>query len=392
MSEDRQFKAGEIIFTQNTIPDMVAILQSGTVELLSASDDYNDLDTQIMLRHSSKVMPIKEPGIIAGHSRLLSEKCSKSVRALTNCSISVYPFSSGFEGIAASDPNTAATILRQIYNRINSAAAGDQKFGKLYQNICVISDNISLMYSELGGSGAPATLESKASSLYQNFSSGSASFPEQFSAKFLVTDNSRSLSRRYGLPGEAAEAILQKDLALIKQLLSMNKQIFTEMIKSEKNIAVNICETLTDVYSRIISRVESAKGLINKELYSMFGPENSWSDYLVNGDGFDQWKNSNKLSEDFIKNFLSLIIKLNAIYEEIIGEKLTAGYPGIKMIHDYYTSAGAKPQETEPQPAAVVQTSLQQPAGNIADLKNSLSTIFNFTLVDKDFQTRFLKM
>ncbi|MCL1910754.1 MAG: cyclic nucleotide-binding domain-containing protein [Leptospirales bacterium] len=393
MNEEKQIRAGDIIFTQTTPPNEIAVLQSGTVELLSVSEEYEGIDPQIILRHSLRSMLIKEPGIIVGHSPLLTGTCSKSVRAVTNCSLISYPLNAaGFEEIAAADPNSAGTMLRQIYNRIHSAAANDQKYAKLYQNICVISDNLSLMYTELSGSGAPDALESKASSLHQNFLSAQASFPQEFTTQFVITDNGRFLSRRYGLHGESVESAMQKDIVgLIKRLLSMNKQIFTEMIKADKGIAVTICETLTDIYDKIVSRVESANSLMDKELNSMFGHENSWSDYLVNNDGFEQWKNSNKLHDDFIKNLLSIIIKLNSIYEELIGEKITASYPGVKLIHDYYSSAG-KPKEEEKQQPAAGGTEIQIQDSNIADLKNSVNTIFNFTLIDKDFQTRFLKL
>ncbi|MCL2025339.1 MAG: cyclic nucleotide-binding domain-containing protein [Leptospirales bacterium] len=393
MNEERQVKAGDIIFTQTTPPNEITILQSGIVEFLSAPDDYDGIDPQIILRHSSRVMLMKEPGIIVGHSLLLTGICSKSVRAVSNCSLVSYPLNSaGFEEIAARDPNSTAVILRQIFNRINNAAVNDQKYSKLYQNICVISDNLSLMYTELAGSGAPAGLETKASSLHQNFLSSQAAFPQQFTAQFIITDHGRFLSRRYGIPGETVESIIQKDIiGLTKRLLSMDKQVFAEMIKADRGIAVTMCETLTGIYDGIVSRIESANAIIGKELNSIFGPENSWSDYLANNDGFEQWKNSNKLSDDFIKNFLSFIIKLNSIYEELIGEKLTTGYPGIKLIHDYYTSADNKSKEEDTKPSSA-GAEIQLKDTSIADLKNSMGTIFNFALVDKDFQTRFLKL
>ena len=393
MNENRQVKAGDIIFTQATPPNEIAVLQSGTIELLSASNEYSGIDPQIMLRHSSRIMLIKEPGIIVGHSPLLTGTCSRTVRAVSNCSLMSYPLNAaGFEEVAAADPNSAGIILRQLYNRIINAVANDQKYAKLCQNVCVISDNLSLMYAELAGSGAPATLESKASSLHQNFLSSKTAFPQQFTIQFVITDNGRLLSRRYGIPGESVESAMQKDtVSFIKRLLSMNKQVFTEMIKADKDIAVTMCETLTGIYDGVVSRIESANAIIDKELYSMFGHENSWSDHLVNNDGFEQWKNSGKLSNDFIKDFLSIIVKLNSTYEELVGEKLTTGYPGIKLIHNYYSSSGSKPKEEETK-QPVAETGIRLQDSNIADLKNSINTIFNFTLVDKDFQTRFLKL
>ena len=391
MAEDRQeaVKTGEILFLQGSTPREIIVLNSGSVEILTASAEYDGLDSQIILDHSKRVALVKEKGIIAGYSRLFTEKCRRSVRAVEDCSISRYELGSqGYAGLASSDPNMASSILRQVYNRVNSSINEATKFSKLYQHICTISDNISLIYKELSGSGAPMELDSKAATLHGNFSSSSAKMPENFSAKFLVTDNSRYLSRRYEIPGESMDLLVRNELEpLIKRLLMLDKNIFNAAIKADSGIALSICETLCDIYIRILDRIESAYGLLDRELNGLFGPDESWSYYLVNTSGFNSFKSSGRLSDDFVKNFLSIVVKLNNIYEDITGSKLTAHYPGIKMIHDYYTSSGPAAAEQKAAPAASSQKIV-----SVSDLKNSLKQIFEFTLIDKEFQNRFLKL
>lgn len=396
MSEDRkrQLGFGDIIFKQGNNAHELTLLHSGSVELLSASNEYNGLATQILLKHSSRIAVIKEPGIIVGHAPMLMGICTKTVRAISDCVVSSYPLDKrGFVGLAATDPNMAGAILRQIYGRINTVSIEDKKYSTLFQSICAIADNLSLMYKHLSGSGAPDTLESKASVLYENFLRSGTDFPDIFETNFLIADHSRILSRRYELPGESVDSNLNKDVViLLKRLLSINRQIFNEAVRADNAIAASACETLTEIYDKVLSRIKSAKRLLEKELASIFDEKESWTDYLVNNDGFSQWKNSEQLSDNFIKSFLSIFVKLNSLYEELMGEKLTTRYPGIKLIHNYYSESIASQKEQHDDKTSDIDSLSPQAAKSVEDLKNSLNTIFNFALVDKDFQNRFLKL
>jgi hypothetical protein len=132
--------------------------------------------------------------------------------------------------------------------------------------------------------------------LHGNFSSSSAQMPENFSAKFLVTDNSRYLSRRYEIPGESMESIIKNDLEpMIKRMLMLDKNIFNAAIRADNGIALSICETLCDIYTRILERIESAYNLLDRELNTLFGQDESWSSYLVNTNGFNILKKAEGL-------------------------------------------------------------------------------------------------
>ena len=394
MSEDnkRQLGFGDIVFKQGNNVNEIALLHSGSVELLSASKEYNNLATQILLRHSSRVSVLKDPGIIVGHAPMLSGVCTKTIRAISDCVISYFPMGNqGFAGIATKDPNMAASVLRQIYSRINTAAVEDIKYSKLYQSICAIADNLSLIYKHLSGSGVSSGLEVKANSLYENYLRGRAPFPDIFDISFTIADHSRVLSRRYELLGESVESSLNRDIVvLLKRLFSINKQIFNEAVRADNAIAVNACETLTEIYEKVLFRMESAKQLLDKELTAIIGDQGSWTDYLVNNDGFAQWENSGKLEKDFMKSFLGYFVKLNTLYQELTGDKLTAKYAGIKLIHDFYSKTTAGDQDQSISQDAT--TLSPQQSQSIEDLRNSLTTIFNFALVEKDFQNRFLKL
>lgn len=393
-----QVNAGDILLIQGSIPKEVIMLHQGSVELVSAPNEYIGLDQQLILSHSKKLLTIKEPGIILGcHAFNKGEICNRSLRALTPCQIDRYPLpKEGFGGIISSAPENAGFMLKQMFNRINSVAAVDSKYAKLYQYVCTISDNLALMYKELNGSGAPPALEDKANAFYNGFSSTKGRFPEFFSGQFLLTDNSRYISRRYTLAGESVENILKKDVVMLsKNTLSLDKQMLGAMLKANPSIGINMCKTFTEIFDSILFRLNAATDSITKELHGFLDDENSWADYLVNIDGFDQWKNTGRLTKDFVKNLLSILAKLNSIYTEITDTKLNDAFHGVKMIHEYYTN-GPKPKQEDELPDFVSPDAPEQPKSISAevppDLKNAIRTIFNFTLMDKTFQNKFLKL
>jgi len=393
MADERQelLKSGATLFVQGETPMEIFSLNSGSLEVLSASAEFNGLDPSIILSKSRRISVIRGKTVIAGFSSLMRGPYLKSVRALEDSYISRYPLGpNGFRDVIVTDLSMAANILRQLFNRVNVTVSEAGKFAKLYQNICMIGDNLAIVYKVLSGSGAPAALDSKAEMLVKNFSSSAAQMPQQFSAKFLITDNSRYLSRRYEVPGESLDSMMKKDATvLVKKLLQMEGPVFGAVIKSDVSIAESIFEILSDLYMRCLDRIESMHDQLDREMRSLFGGEESLSTYLVQGSGFEVWRNSGRLSDDFVKNLLSLLVKINAIYEEVAGKKLTAVYPGIRFIHQYYTNRVPADAGTVQQPEKLVTPARNVDIGN---LKNSLGQIFEFSLVDKEFQSRFLKM
>jgi len=394
MAEERreQIKSGEILFIQGDLPRDLMFLQSGSLEILSASAEYDGLDREIIISKSKRLSILKGKTLIPGLSENLTGPYKKSVRALEDSYITKYSLGGdGFKGVISSDQAQAATVLRQLYNRLNLTINETTKFARLHQNISMVGDNLALIYKELSQSNAADDLDSKAEMLHNNYSSSGGQIPEQFTAKFLVTDNSRYLSRRYEVPGESPELLFKQEYcSFLKKILKLQPAIFNAMIKANSEIAEDMYGFLSGLYMKSLTRIETIYDLLNRELAKIFGQDSSWSSYLVDNNGFDEWISSNRLNADFVKNFLSLLVKINSIYEDITGVKLTADYPGIKMIHQYYTTSRTAAVEAESTGAVKGQEAAS--AEIVSGLKRSLNQIFEFSLVDKDFQNRFLKL
>lgn len=349
MADERRevVKSGQMILIQGEMPAEFIMLQDGVLEVLIASGEFAGLDGGIIASKSKRVTLIKNKGLVAGLSPIPGEPYRNSLRAASDCSIVRIPFSGGsFESMTASDPVQVVNVLRQLYSRANASIAETGKLAKLFQNISMISDNISLIYKELSQSNAAENLHSKAEMLHGNFISSGGQFPEKFGAQFLVADNSRFLSRRYEIPGESINAINRGDVSeFIKKLLKLPPKLSGTMIRTDPGIAVDMYRMSAEVYLKVLDRINMTVDSIDSELDKLFGESGSWSEYLVENGGFNEWRGSGRLTDDFIKNFLTLLVKLNAVYEEMTGRKMTGNFPGIRLIHQYFTSQKDQPRQ-----------------------------------------------
>ena len=78
------------------------------MEILSTSEQYNNLDKNIILSKSRRVGLLKGKTIISGFSRRLMEPYKKTLRAIEDCKLSKVPSKNGFQDIVASNPDQAS--------------------------------------------------------------------------------------------------------------------------------------------------------------------------------------------------------------------------------------------------------------------------------------------
>jgi len=82
-------KKGEVLIAQGETPSRIFYLQKGSVELLSAPEEYSGLDRNIIIEHSNRVGLISESTYLAGIS-------GRTLRAATDCEVQVIPSEGGF--------------------------------------------------------------------------------------------------------------------------------------------------------------------------------------------------------------------------------------------------------------------------------------------------------
>jgi CRP-like cAMP-binding protein len=392
-------KKGQILFAQGESPREIYALVDGTLEIVASPAEYTGLDRNIVLSKGKRIGLVSGRGLISGFSVMLTGKYTKSLRALEDSRITRHPLpQGGFSGIASGDLAMALSMMKQLYNRISASMAAASKARRIYQTLAVINDNMSLMYKEFLETTAPEDLHKNALELYSRFAGSGGIIPPCVDAKFLITDFSRYFEKKYELPGGDAESVIdKKGCGLVIRLLKLDDQLARGVFRADPGIAVASFEMLTDNYNRSLEYVECAYEAIDELMTLLFGGDESWSQYLVDWGGFDELAAGKKIADDFIKNFLSVLLKLNTAYEELSGARLTDYYPGIKKIHSYFVKAKEGRKDEAVQASSAEESASAAPDRAPAFVPGrgkgrSINEIFEFSLVDKEFKGRFLKI
>lgn len=386
--------AGQVLIAQGQRPGYIYFLSRGAVEILTASSEFAGLDPEIIVSKSKRVGIINGEALFTGFSVPFGAASQKTVRALENSVVTKYPIrDGGIRQIAGTNPSLIINLLNQMFQRLELSISDVAKYTKLYQNLCRLNDNISLMYKVLPKKDISDKFRNKAENLYNIFISGGGSFDSLLGAKFLITDNSSSLKKKYSFPGLPVESLIDpKQCGMIKKFLKINRKILGDVIREDDSILADMIEIVSDNLNKILDRVGAVRDEIDREMLTLFGPYPSWSSYMVDSGALKEWQNSGKIEPDFVKNYLSLIRKLNSYYEEISGKKLVEVYEGPNKVHEYFMKTegregGAAASVSEEAGEAPVVRKGNAPAA----FRNSLGQIFEFSLADKEFQKTFYK-
>lgn len=380
-----QLRSGNILFAQGEKPSGLYMLKEGTVEILAASDEYDGLDRSIILSRSKRVGLLAGTTLLSGFSQHLNGPYTRSLRAVTDASLIKYSLpAGGIQGYADSDPAQALNILRHLYNNIRAVGGTVARYARLYQTACMMSDNMGLMYKELSETNACERLHRSAEDIHRKFKAKGGACPAMFGARFLVTDNSTLLGKAYRLPEAVQEHPNTKYDDFILKTIQLEQNVVVSMFKSDPTMASSMYDGLSESFLSTLDRIEKIGDFVDKELAILFGDADSWASYLIDAGGIGEWERSGKCEPDFVKNFLSLLVKVNGLYEELTGRKMTALFPSIRKIHQYYSSGkpGGEAAARAEAPA-VISTGV---------LNKSIQQIFEFAVVQKDFKTRFLKL
>ncbi len=378
-------KAGDVLFVQGENPSGLFMLQEGSLEILSASDEYDGLDRSIVISKSMRVGLLSGKALLSGFSDHLNGVYHKSVRALTDSAVVRFPMPrGGIQGFADSDPGQALNILKHVYNNIKMVNGIIARYTRLYQTVCMMSDNIALMYREMSETNATERLHHVAEDLHRKYKAKSVASPAEFDARFLITDNSAQLDKKYQLPEAVKEHPQTKYDDFILKTLQLEQNVVISMFKSDATMASSMYDGLAESFIASLDRIEKICHFVDNELAILFGDDDSWASYLVDRGGINEWERSGRCSPDFIKNLLGLLVKLNALYEELSGRKMTVLFPGIRKIHGYYSSAKMSGESESRREAPAIISS--------GALNKSIHQIFEFALVPKDFRTRMLKL
>ena len=382
-----KIRKGEILILQGEEPRFIYYLQSGSVEILSAPSEYEGLDSKIIVDKSKRVGVINEKSVIAGLSLLFTEPYKKTIRAIEDCVVKKYPLrEGGFRQIVVDDPTFAALLLTHVLKRLELSLNDVKKYTVLYQNLCRVNDNFSLIAGEVSDN-LPDNLSQRAGDLYRIFTQSGGDFPSRIDAKFIVQDNSNLLKKKYLFPGLPVESLVDiKQCNFLKKIVGMGNQLLIPMFRSDPNIPIYIFNCASENLVKLLDRIESVHTEIDAELEYLFGT-NGFIAYLIDKQKIKTWVASGRVSEDFLKGFVSVANKIHEFYKDISGELLSEKYDSFKKLNDFVQTIKEQPKPVEeaPRPSRIPQ--------NLSQLyKNSIYQIFEFGLIEKENQKNLLKL
>lgn len=390
-------KQGEVLIRQGQEPEFIHFLHSGSLEILSTPQEYEGLDIDIMLSHSTRVGVIRAKSLISGLSILFTEPYQKSIRALEDSQITKYPIGEGgFTQIAQENISLAITILSHLSRRLELSLSDSTKVNSLYQNIARVNDNFALMMRDILGGCGIERLQTRADMVHKHFVQNGGEFPSMYDARFLIADNSSILKKKYDFPGLPLESLIDTRLdSFLKKLLKVSPNVLGAMIKEDHTIGTYIFEVLSENLLKVLDRIEAISNEINEELSQLFHAEDSWAYVLCDKDAYRQLSSAGKLSPDFLKNLIALAGKLNAIYRDTSGDEIARNYDGLRKLQELFSACkdapvkARGPEEAEQAPG---EPAPRKGGAAVSLYKNSLSQIFEYSLVDKEFQKNLLKM
>jgi hypothetical protein len=384
----KSYKPGEIIVMQGESVPFFLYLAKGSVEILSAAQEYSGLNSKIILEHSNRVNLISEASFILGIS-------GKTVRAVDACDVQMFQAPEGFSRFVKEEPGTAVTLLAHLFRRVEMANADLGKLLKLYQNICVVGDNLSIMSKEVSAGELPERISSRADILNETFRKSGGALPKQFDPQFLLTDRSVSLKKKYQLPGDPLESVLEKSLYdFFKRFARVDRNISAHLAKADPEIAAYMFERVSLYLSKIFDKVSLLYESINDEMDMLYGAEDSWSRFLGDYGAFADWERSGKLAPDFPKNFTALSSKIYSMYGVFSGKDITSKFPGFGMLRAFLQKSNApKAPAASGSGASTMRPDSPAADSNIVRLyANSLQQIFSYAVAPNDFCAQMTKL
>lgn len=388
-----QIKKGDIIILQGDEPRFLYYLHSGTLEILSCSPEYEGLARDIIVSKSTRVGTIDANSLISGLSILFTEPYQKTIRAIEDSVITKYPIKEGgFKQVVAEDQSLAVNILGHLFKRFELSISDASKYTRLYQNLTKINDNLGLLFKELASNINAEKLLNRMEPLYETYINNGGEFPSCFDAKFLISDNGSILKKNYNFPGLPLESLIDlKQSNFFKKLLAVSPNLLEALIKDKQDIAIFIFETISEYLLKVLDRIEAVANEIEDELILLFGNDSSWTSYLVDLKGYNRLTASGRIDGEFLKNLVSVFVKLNSIYQEISGKTIIEKHPGFKKLHSLYVSLKDTTAESPAAQSAGEQRISRASSSILSQYKNSLHQIFEFAMSEKEFQTNFLK-
>ncbi|MBN1499636.1 MAG: cyclic nucleotide-binding domain-containing protein [Spirochaetes bacterium] len=374
-------KKGEVLLLQGNSSDHMYYLQNGTMEVLSASDEFNGLDKTILLKNSKRVAVVSESSFLAGFS-------GKTLRAVTECTVQKVLFpQNSLRQLAMSNPVHAITVLTHLFKRVETAYNDYTRVANLFNSLCRIYDNNLILLTELSGVNLPQRISADASDLHKRVAS--AQLPTTFDINFVIADKSDLLGKKYDMKGPDINDILNKDeYTFFKRFLRIDKNIFAHMIKADPEIPNYVYTKISASLNSILSLIQQNYEFLDHYMDKIFGDEDSLFEIFFKKEIVKDLLSSGRVNPAFVNQLGSVVSKLYATYSELTGENAAGIYPGLNLISKY---AQIENSASASRTNAVSSSGPGESDEAILRLyQNSLHQIFKFAMAGEELQRNLL--
>lgn len=395
MPDSRNLKKGDILFIQGENPTRFFIMQDGEIEVLSAPEEYMGLDGDIIADKSVRVCTIKGRAMLVGFSGLLTSPYTHTIRAIADTQIAEYPIAQGgYKGVAQKDLNSAMNMLRQLFNNYMIAQTAMKKMAGLYMRLCQVDDNILLLYSALSPGNGSDNLNKKSEDLYSVFSFSKGRVPDNVTIDFIIEDKGSLLKKNYS-ENISMDPLGAEYMDIAKRLLKLEPQLLSEVFRSDPELPVSIFITLVKALRQLLAGIHSVIEKFERKSKSIFEVQDGWISFLTTGNGLESWSSTGRLASDFFTNLSKVFLKIDSMSVEVTGKSFKS-YPRFSEIYSMFEKTGKAPA---PQKTEAEESALDNESGAISatpvistGLQKSIYQIFEFSMVEKEFQNRLLKL
>lgn len=317
--------AGKVLFLQGSDYQHLYLLHGGTVEILTASREFNGLAEPLILSNSFRVALIAEKSFLAPLP-------GKSIRAVTECQLEKVMLPPGGLGeLSASQPAVAMNILVSHFRRMEVSFADMGKYIKMYQALARFIDNLTCVHREFSARELPVPLAERANDIYDSLKA-TGGFPAVVPSNWMITDSAERFGISYDVPGEPVEELFNKEhYTFLKRFLKINRTVFAHVMKCDPQIPAYIGDTVLKKCGGILDKTAEISHLIEAKMAALFGPQNSLVSVLAEG-ALRDWQVSGRLAPDFMPQLLNVCSRFYAMYDELTGRKSADRFPGIRQL------------------------------------------------------------
>ncbi|NLV66288.1 MAG: cyclic nucleotide-binding domain-containing protein [Spirochaetes bacterium] len=391
MPETRNLKQGEILFIQGGNPDRIYMLQDGEIEILSAPAEFAGLDKNIIIDKSARVFSLKGKSMLLGFSGLLASPYTRSARAVTASQVVEYPLpQGGFRGIAGREMNTSINMLRQLFNNFMNAQAHMKKTVSAYVRLCQVDDNMALAHSSLAKGSGPDPVVKKSDDLRTLFNMNRGTIPSIITVDFLLEDRSAQFRKSY-TEKIAMDSLVPEYADLAKRVLKLDPQIIATMLKADSDIALSLFTAITRGFDRMLDNTSAIMEKFEQKIKTFFDGPGSWAEYFTAMDGLKDWSSRGGLASDFQSGLARLMQRLEAMALEVSGKGF-GRFDGYNKLLNMLAGRGERSVAAANEPAEAEGDFAGAPSVISTGLQKSIFQIFEFAMVEKEFQNRLLKM